>query len=833
MDLNNSFANRSFTAGDIYTGQPSNVTGLSNTIKVAYHGVNGVLRIYQSPNGKLWSYYEEFDISGNSFAQSGINGNYYYIQYTHGLGTSTITMATNVSQQIHNNFAVSLTAQDIVTVDGLLFDGDGALIVTGGGGAGGGDASAANQLDQITEAELTNTKLDTINTTLSGNLSVTETNPIDVSALATSAKQDTMITDLGSIVTAVQGNLSVTETNPIDVSALATSAKQDTMITDLGSIVTAVQGNLSVTETNPIDVSLLATSAKQDTMITDLDAIAISVGNTEINSSPIAYSPVHLDLETQGAVVWADSTEDWTAPLNGENGWQYNNTTIGGANAYFYSNTSLVASGVEPDITLGSLMNMCFVANYRLLLDSNPNKKFYIAMTTKPQGAGDFYPGVFRSRKVWELPSSTIVSKGADFLFYAMTDITSFRRDLDHKEMALAISNGPLGVDEVVQFMSINVDSATPAGEFSGILKECYFSTAGGTNRQVVFDNSIARKADLALSKLSVEMGTLQVNMAGFTFNGEDELKVTMPVNTNIKCNDAFLTHTVADTKNCLDVTVNNQLTGFALESTLEPIKLQTDKLTFVDVDTNTGNLKVFDLEANNKLGQFSFFTNEDTVTDLRVRVQNQIEVINPEGQTLAISGNVGLVADQTVGITGSVQAHAFGSTNGTDWHHLKTTATGEVVTHSQTRDGAGTAITSTTNGAIQALDVAISGTPSVTASAGQYGSYGNLAANIITVLPAGVTGGINVSAWSYFLGSYEDYYSGLPGTGSLRLQYSFDNTTYYDLFGTTISPGGVGTPRTATIQKQDIPAINWIRFKNDSSVTLANVTITLIGASL
>ena len=99
-----------------------------------------------------------------------------------------------------------------------------------------------------------------------------------------------------------------------------------------------------------------------------------------------------------------------------------------------------------------------------------------------------------------------------------MDDITSFRRDLDHKQMTLALSNGPCLESEIVQFLSINVDSGTTVNQFSGIVKEAYFSTAGGTNRQVVFDNSISRKADLALSKLSVEMGVLAVSMGGFSF---------------------------------------------------------------------------------------------------------------------------------------------------------------------------------------------------------------------------------------------------------------------------------------------------------------------------
>jgi hypothetical protein len=114
-----------------------------------------------------------------------------------------------------------------------------------------------------------------------------------------------------------------------------------------------------------------------------------------------------------------------------------------------------------------------------------------------------------------------------------------------------------------------------------------------------------------------------------------------------------------------------------------------------------------------------------------------------------------------------------------------------------------------------------------------QYGSYGNLANNLASILPSGVTSGINVGDWSYFVGYYEDYYVGTPLVGALRLQYSFDNITYYNLFNTQIFPSGSGTPRTANINKQDIGAINWIRFKNDTSSTITSVTITLLGGSL
>jgi len=833
---NNSYY-KDLASNEHFKGQVDKVDDDFNSLKVSVQtNKTGTLTIFHSVDGLSWSNYGDvFAITTDSHQQVTLKGKYLYVSYLNG-ALATTNNFNLVSYLSKVGGAMDVNVVNSVVIDGMNFNESGALITTGGGG-GGGDASSANQLDQITEAQLTNTKLDTINTTLGGslsvtetnpidvsllatsakqdtmitdlgsivtavqgNLSVTETNPIDVSLLATSAKQDTMITDLGSIVTAVQGNLSVTETNPIDVSALATSAKQDTMITDLGSIVTAVQGNLSVTETNPIDVSLLATSAKQDTMITDLGSIVTAVqGNlsvTETNpidvsalatsakqdtmitdlgsivtavqgnlsvteTNPIDVSAlatestleqvsttaedislqlfipqrswVEVDFDTQSSLI-VQGAGTWRVPVTGEEGWEYVNTSIGGSSLYFYSNTALVAGGLESDITLGSLTTMWFIGNYRLATEVNPNRRFYLSVYTKPQGAGDFQPW-YRSSKTYQLSNSAIVSKGADVMYYAGLDISTIYKEYDHTAYELAVSRGNCASDEVIQFMSIGSDSATPANEFDGIIKHAGFSTASGTNRVVSFTRASREKiAEDNLKSLTVEMGALQVNMGGFTFNGADELQVTMPTNTNIKCDGVLLTQTASGTKNCLDVQVNNitacdtgsvviasgsvtetnPITGFALESTLEPIKLQTDKLTFVDIETNTNNLKVIDLEANNKLGQFSFFTNEDTVTDLRVRVQNAIEVINPEGQTLAISGNVGLVADQTIGITGSVQAHGFASSNGTDWHHLASDANGRIITLSRTHDGSGNDITSTVNGGIRALDVAVSGTTTI-----------------------------------------------------------------------------------------------------------------------
>jgi hypothetical protein len=150
-------------------------------------------------------------------------------------------------------------------------------------------------------------------------------------------------------------------------------------------------------------------------------------------------------------------------------------------------------------------------------------------------------------------------------------------------------------------------------------------------------------------------------------------------------------------------------------------------------------------------------------------------------------------------------------------------------IVNTNLRTSTGGLLTSTSGGTKNSLDVSIQNT-SLSVKATQYGSYANVANNA-SILPSGVTSGINVADWSYFVGAYEDYNGAT--TGTISLEYSFDNITYYTLFNTQIFPSGSGTPRRANINKQDIPAVNWIRLRNGTSSTLSSVTLTLLGGSV
>ena len=336
-------------------------------------------------------------------------------------------------------------------------------------------------------------------------------------------------------------------------------------------------------------------------------------------------------------------------------------------------------------------------------------------------------------------------------------------------------------------------------------------------------------------------------------------------VSANVKSGDTPITFSqTGENQYSLDVHVNNsniQVTGDFYQAT-QPVSIDKlsftagdelivyDDYTFQELQSLNGKVLVCDTGNVTLSNQISGFALESSLSSLNGKV------------TVCDTGNTNI-------INSSLDTHLYGEHNAT-WTAVSVASNGHLLVDSATQDGAGNDITSTAvtgtetytaldvkcrgtttisggvtasietgNGALtstsittkNALDVAVQNTPSVKAT--QYGSFGNLANNIASILPAGSTAGIDVSDWSYFIGYYEDYYSGPFPSGSLRIQYSFDNITYYNFFNTQIFPSGTGTPRAGNIQKQDIPGINWIRFFNDTNETMVSVTITLFGASI
>ena len=271
---------------------------------------------------------------------------------------------------------------------------------------------------------------------------------------------------------------------------------------------TAISGYLdagiSVTVSN-----LPALQETHDASSVDLlQSINDLTADIEAYTTPLGVQPVHVDLQNDGPTIWADSTEPWVVPANGEEGWAYLNTTQGGANIYYYTNSpAFVPASVEPDITLGSVSAGWFIGNQKLLLDTD--NRFILLITTQPTGSGDASPA-YHSSRAYQVSSSVVISKGADYFFYWGTDPMLLHPELKHVEMSLAVENGDCDPVEVVQFMSVNVPSNVPANEFNGVVKKAGFVSADAI-REVVFDNSVQKKAETQLGLLDFSGSELLV----------------------------------------------------------------------------------------------------------------------------------------------------------------------------------------------------------------------------------------------------------------------------------------------------------------------------------
>ena len=982
---------KDLSGNEVFEGQPHKIEDLEYTsLRISVQtDVSGTLTVLQSLDGYTWNEFNDtFAISSTSHKQVDVKGRYVYVMYENGAAIASpfqlysVLSKSGVSASGGVGLQEVLVVNESLAITGMNFDASGNLKVSGI--SGGGVSSDVNVLNFPATQAVSDASSHELLTDLSGavwentdrllyDLDIIANHGDDASAnaIAGNLKLDEIHTRLHDI----SGTVAISN----QITGFATSAKQDSMLSDLDGILNRLHdvcGNVAVIG-NEYENSRL--KVFDSSAVEQLELVNFNIAD---KVEKYLFKPTlqtgQVDFDTYVSSLAQGST--WSVPADGQQGWAFNKTASGGATLYTYANSTLVAGGQEDDITLGSIFSMFFVANYPLVINSSNDKQFYLSIYTKPTGSGDAQPW-YKSRKTYVMKPETIVSKGGDRFYWVEHDYTTIRTDLEHIEYQLAVQEGTCADSEIVQFIALQVDSAVPAGQFSAIVKMAGYSSVGNTTKVMEFGNYSREKiAEDNLKALTVQSGELKVKDAsavallaeianGITVQvGEVEIsgnvmignfpavqevsgtfwQATQPVSlaslpdvsgtvsvSNFpavqEVSGVFWPETqpvslaslpdISGTVSVSNFPAVQNVYDASCELVLEGIKSQTDKLSFQNEGTyetlrvrvenpSSGggvveisgvglvedNLKVIDVALNTQFAQFSFFTDESEITDLRTRVMGSVEVENkpetvlavsvsnfPTSQTVEISGvpvveisgNIA-VSDLSVNIlNSSIDAHIFGSSDGTTWHHIKTNTNGVVATNAIMETDANGALTSEnvtgteTYNALHtwiknpqitvnargyaasesaffpiAVDedgkvaTTVSGNLSVQNATGtqlemkakQYGSYGNVANNLASLLPSSATAGIDVSNWSYFIGYYQDYNGAT--TGNIRLQYSFDNITYYNLFNTQIFPSG-SSPRTATINKQDIPGINWIRLYNETSSTLVSVTLTLLGGSV
>lgn len=153
------------------------------------------------------------------------------------------------------------------------------LPVTGGGGGGGGDASAANQATQITAANSTNTKLDTLHTDVDGLEALAGTTNTNLGAPGATA----CATDTGSCsLNALLQRMAQRQTSTITALGSPFQAGGSIGNTTFGATQSGTWNltNISGTITLPTGA---ATSANQTTELGYLDGVEGLIGTTNTN----------------------------------------------------------------------------------------------------------------------------------------------------------------------------------------------------------------------------------------------------------------------------------------------------------------------------------------------------------------------------------------------------------------------------------------------------------------------------------------------------------------------------------------------------------------------
>jgi hypothetical protein len=166
--------------------------------------------------------------------------------------------------------------------------------------------------------------------------------------------------------------------------------------------------------------------------------------------------------------------------------------------------------------------------------------------------------------------------------------------------------------------------------------------------------------------------------------------------------------------------------------------------------------------------------------------------------------------------INSSLDTRCYGSSDGTSFHHLKTTAQGNLITESKTHDGTNNAITSTEVSTKRGLDVNIiagggdSSTPQ--------GTYNNIHSGNLTAITLSTPLNINNLYGNESVISYEDSAIGL--TSFISILGSFDNTNYFYIG--VLQPALIGTTVRQASAVLKLKGLKWIRILNTNATTTA-----------
>ena len=582
------------------------------------------------------------------------------------------------------------------------------------------------------------------------------------------------------------------------------------------------------------------------------DSVTIVAPNLNFETDSVnvveQVQSIPYDLEFLSATLYADSLNFsvGTDP-NGRDGWYGINTaTAGGSNCYWYSNSTV------PQNNMSKQSLECIYVIMALDRVQPAIVLPFVSVYSKPTGADDYIPTFAHSRWVYTIPATHYLNAGEVVMLTIgdYTKVANIHPELRRVHLELSTQNGACGEAEIINYISLNTDSGLK--DVYGIqylLKNAGFYYSF-TDKVVeyVFSNSIDRKIKevlLAGSGSGIDVNIVSggggggglVQIQGYQGTGWANLTSTGgALNTNDSATTSLdgKVHnaTTGDTDAIKVYTVNGGSSSSTIQAVLPSaptVAVPLSATTYNDGTYDHYPLETYDNALNAKVHNATLVDTEA----IKVYTVNssggggggglvQIQGLDTgttyrdihatlNGTTYSLDSNI---------TNTSLDVHCYGSSNGTDFHHLKTDANGILNTHSMVQDANGNDIGSTVVNTVRGLNVNVVGNSNL-------GTRGNVFTGTLTTLQITTAFAINNEYLNNCVLTYED--ASTTQTSIINIQASNDGTNFV-VIG-TLQPANALSSRRTAFATLKLKAFTHIRIQSGATVSLTSVVCSLFSS--
>jgi hypothetical protein len=467
--------------------------------------------------------------------------------------------------------------------------------------------------------ESTNSKLDTLNTTLTDKVLDKTTSSIDISGqtvaisntsfecsnlaqvplitgFALEATLGTTNSKLDTLNTTLTDKVLDKTTSSIDISgqtvAISNTAFESSNIAQTPLITGFALETTQTTTNDKLDT--LNTTVSNKHLDKTTDSVDITNQNINVNETVEGSS---YDLLAQGSTLWADTTpvdNPFVADLLGREGWWYTNqaNSANKSNVYWYANPPTGAPGglQENDMTFSQLSSFYSVLTCDFVDNSSLTIPIF-AVYSQPTGTNDIIPTFAHSRWSYVVSNADRAKfrKGETVLLYSGASRPDVFNQLPSYQLQLASATGEALPSEIIGYMSVNTQGTTSIIAY--LLQYVgYLNSAVGHIKQYGFKNSKERLAQENLASLTVVDGVLSVSSSGGGGSGgvvqgiSTNSGVAVDINASpsgVGINRLLVSSFIDDGTNNLSINNDGSITAISL-------------VTAKDVDSAEDNMVIF-----------------------------------------------------------------------------------------------------------------------------------------------------------------------------------------------------------------------------------------------